>query len=671
MNSAAAAQDDVLSALMADEPDTAPVSNNPNAAIDRAMPAVGMSIPFTESMGKHWEKRVKAGKSAMEIIHAKWDRIFEEYQRSGDEGGIDYDEPYELHLGSDADENIIRTNIKTSMRLTYMQNPHVEFTTKKTSDKLPKTLQYIIEFMMNKQTYPGVNMKPKARRWIMHGLMTNFGILKLDYQAHDGSKQDAVEALQSVEKKLEEAKTTGEVAKLYKKLEAIHESLPLARDKGITITNVLPHKIIVAATCTQLDFEDSDFLAEEVDFDRDYIYAKYYKKDKDGGWYMRSDPKKKVRRPAEEYNDADTEAVSSKILDTVMNTSPEEIRELAKKGTLRCYYIYDRPLRRIYLFSASDWSNPLWAWEDDILLSRFYRHFAIGFGEPIESVIQPGEVSFYIGNVREINRINREVKRIRDSIFNTILYNKQGMDGAEVRKLVRHLQNPRETKAFGVNTDPDKKISEGLELLVPPSAQAKEMFDTQNLRQAVMRSANQSEIELGQQFKTNTTNKQVDYYNESREQSTGVLVGAIEDAFESLAWSLAEILVSKYSKEEIIDLVGPEQGENFEAMNVKEFNQRYRMQIAAGSTEKPTSEYKKKEALAVSQALGQIGQAAPGATLQIMIRMLSESFRLVVTQEDWDMLSKEIAMNLQKGVSTNAEGTQGSTGRPATPPNGG
>ena len=78
------------------------------------------------------------------------------------------------------------------------------------------------------------------------------------------------------------------------------------------------------------------------------------------------------------------------------------------------------------------------------------------------------------------------------------------------------------------------------------------------------------------------------------------------------------------------------------------------MKLASGSIEKPTTEYKKQEALNIAQALGQVGQSAPGMTMTLMLRMFQTAFSgLLIKKEDWKMLEQEIQANLTKGVSTN------------------
>jgi hypothetical protein len=88
-------------------------------------------------------------------------------------------------------------------------------------------------------------------------------------------------------------------------------------------------------------------------------------------------------------------------------------------------------------------------------------------------------------------------------------------------------------------------------------------------------------------------------------------------------------------------------------MRLGDYLANYSFEMVAGSTEKPNSAFKKKEAIQAAQAVGQFAKAAPGATMKIMLRLFQKAFSdIVVHQEDWDLLDKEITATLQKGIST-------------------
>jgi hypothetical protein len=643
------ARSSVEEADILDQIDTDPVADDQEPPFAMAK---GMSIPVPKKIGSWWREKISAAQKVYEMEHQKWDAIFDHYRRCGDEGNVKNEngETYRYHHKNNTDENIIRNNIRTIMRSTYMRNPHLEFTGSETDKELTACLQYVVSFLMNKQTHPGLNLKPKARRWIMHGQLTNFGVMRLDFQGREGSLEEAQKSLAEIEEKLAKAKTKDELDTLYAQLQLLYEQMPLLQGKGILLNNVLPHRVIIDPDCSQIDLSDCKWLAEEVFLDRDYIDEKYYFKEGEER-FLRSKPD--VSKKEGKGGD---KTVEDAVVATVLNDQTEQRREYVEKNKVRCWFVYDKTTRRVFLFNSEDWEYPLWVYEDDLKLSRFFRHFIISFSESIDSVVQPGEASFYVGQVNTINQINRKAQQIRNSVFGAILYDKNNADVDEIKKLINHIQNPDEIKAFGVaKTGSEKKISEMLEVLVPPAAEYQQMFDTRASRSAIDKAQAISDVDRGEQFKANTTNDAVQYMAENKQASTNQLIEIIEDTFESLGWALTEILVSKYSKDDITELVGANQAAGFQPMTVLEFNQRYRMQIAAGSIEKPNTQFKKQEAVQIAQAVGQFGQAAPGTSMRIIIRMFKEAFsNFNVTDEDWATLEKEVTANLQKGVSTNA-----------------
>lgn len=616
--------------------------------------AKGMSIPVPKKMGSWWHEKINSAGSVYDMEWQKWDAVYQQYRMCGDEGNIKdpSGNQYKYHYANNTDENIVRINIRTLMRSTYMRNPHLTFSGSATDTGLAECIEYSLNFLMNKKTHPGLNVKPKARRWIMHGQMTNLGVMRLDFQGKEGSLEEAREELLEIEERIKNAKTKDEIDELLATLQVLYERMPLLDGKGMLVDNVLPHRVIVDPDTTQVDLSDCKWLAEECFLDRDYVDQKYYFKEGEE-LKLRSKPEYSKKAP-----NVDTQSVEESVLSTVMNDETDQRRQYVQKNKVRCYYIYDKMTRRCYLFNSEDWSWPLWVYDDDLKLSRFFRHFILSFAEPIDGIVQPGEVSYYIGQINTINKINNKAQEIRNSVFGALLYDKSSVDQADIKKLVAHLRNPKQVEAFGItkSNGENKKLSELVEVFAPPALEYQQLFDTNNLRSMIDRASAMSDVDRGEQFKANTTNDAVSYYAQNKQQSMGMLIDIIEDAFEDLGWAMSEIFVSKYSKEDVTALVGTEYGAKFTPMTVPEFNQQYRMTLVAGSIEKPNTEFKKKEAIQIAQSLGQIGQGAPATTLKLIIRMFKEAFSsFVIKDKDWTALDTEATANLNKGVSTNGQ----------------
>lgn len=644
----AAVEDDVLDQMNIA---TDPVVDEDDDYSDAYKMAKGMSIPVPKSFGKLWSKKIDDAKKVYEAEHALWDTVFTMYREVGiaDADAKDVINEYSYRMKNSTDENIVRTNIRTIMRSTYMRNPALEFTSSDSaSDDITDVLQHTMDFLLNKKTAPGINMKPKARRWILHAQLTNHGIVRLDYQEKSGSLEEAREALTEFEEKFKNAKSQAEIKEIVAQIQLLYKKMPLLEAKGINLSNVLPHKVIIDPECTTIDLSDAWWLAEFFDMNTTSMHEEFYDKNEDGEWIRLSDGKS-VDAPI----DGDREDVEDSVLSTVMGSESDERRRYRQKSTTECCYVYDKIMRRVYLFNTDDWTYPLWVYEDTMKLSRFFRHFLMAFTETVDSIVQPGEASFYVGQANEINKINRKAKQIRDSAFGALWYDKEAIEKDDVKKLIKLMRNPAEAEAIGIKKGTDKKLSDILGVFVPPAFDYQQLFNTTPLRQVIDRSSALSDVDRGEQFKTNTTNDAVNYYDQAKQQATGMLIDSIEDSFESLGWSMSELIVSKYTKEDIQAMLGPAWAQKFTPMTVEEFNQAYRMQVAAGSIEKPNTEFKKKEAIQIAQSVGQFAQAVPATATKVILRMFQAAFSsFLVKKEDWDSLEQEAAANLTKGVST-------------------
>jgi hypothetical protein len=222
---------------------------------------------------------------------------------------------------------------------------------------------------------------------------------------------------------------------------------------------------------------------------------------------------------------------------------------------------------------------------------------------------------------------------------------------------------------LGVKAGEGGKVQESIQAFAIPSLQFENLFDKPKIIDAVNRITNTSDALRGVQFKTNTNVASVESYQESMRLSVGAKVDVIEDTVADLAQALAELCVQNMTTDDVASLVGDDLAQSWEQMSVQEFNQKYSIDIVAGSMEKPNSVFKKKEAIQVAQAVGQFARAAPGSVTQIMLRVLQQAFtEVAIKPEDWQNLTAEINANMQKGAPAGgapAGGAQGQPGRPA------
>jgi len=619
--------------------------------------AGGMSIPVPKVVGKIWQRRIDDAMKAYDAVHDMWDKVTDEYEKAQIQSmeGIENITDVADVPQSAVDEPIIRDNIRVLMRTAYTQNPHLEFTAMtKQAEPMVKVLSEVFQFMANKETAPGFNLKQHMKRWILHGHFTNFGVMKLDFQDKEGSRDEAINEFSQIEQELQNADSEDEIDRLMGALQALYETMPLLKDKGIKLNTLQSKALILDPETTMYDLSTCNWAVELVPLDENFINEKYYTRDEEGTLRLIANPKHTMKEKRDRTKDETKESVQTEILNTVLGDNPTEQDKLRMQDKTLCYRIYDRMLRRIYLYRHDDMAYPLHVYQDTMNLSRFYPFFILGFNEPVDTIMQGGEPAHYIGYVDEINKTNRKLKQIRDSVFGALLYDKDVADSKEVEKLINHLNNPRKVKAFGIaKAEGVKRVSEMVEVFAPPSIEYEGLFNTANLRERLGKTSNISDIERGEQFKTNTTNKQVDFYGEIKNEATSFISDQVEEQFESLGWAISELIVSKYQPEEIAEMIGEEKAAAFRNMPVPEFNKSYTMVVAAGSTEKPTSLFKRREAMELGQVLGQVGQGAPATVTGLLLRLFEGAFsNFSIREEDWEQLKTESAANLQRGVST-------------------
>jgi len=615
------------------------------------------SIPVSRNLGTKYKDQIDNALSAFDGQRQSWDAAFKSYRACNDMGvkaGDTTDASGRYFFENNTDENLTRENVKTLLRNTYTANPQIELSTIDSEDNDQiDTLKATINQLLQRPNSPGLNAKSRVRRWVVHAHLTNFGVIKLDFQDKQGSRAEAYENLLATQEKMAKVKDVTELEELYADLAQIEQELPTTREPGMVLTNPQPGMLIIDPDCTQLNLYDAKWTDEIVMLSDAYIQRRFLKKGEDGVWRRLTDNKPLgAGFKSGHKNNSQDEDIREKVANEILGTTTEAVASARSKGKTKCHIVWDRLTKQISLWVDGAWDYPLWVYQDDLKLSRFYPYFLLAFNEGLDSIVQEGESAQYRGQEDEVNKINKRVALIRRMAFGQLIFNSKKIDKEEVKKIVNHMKNSNEFDAFGLDFDPEMKLKDMFELFVPPDAQVQALYDKSDLMRVVDRVSAMSPAQRGEQFKTNTTNKAVGTYNAVTASVQNELSDAIEDGMKDLVWAMLELLISKYTKDQVIALVGKKLGEKFEPMTVEEFNQTFSIDIAPGSTEKPSSAAKKQEAMQLAQAIGQVGQATPMTTLKIMFRMFKSAFSgIMFTKEDEEMLNKEATANMTKGQS--------------------
>ena len=647
----------------------------------------GSRIAISSSVGKLWQRRVNAAIRAYEQVTVMWDEIFRYYNNNQ---GRAIESSRGVFKRGDVTENVVFSNLNIMLPAVYSKNPDI---TVSTSDDTDQEFCRALEKLINTLFRTALHAKQKIKKCVGIGLLTNFGVMKLDYTRKDDSREIAVQQLSEITQQLGVAKTQEEVSDLYGQMEALEMNMEVMKPSGPSLSNILPHNLIIDPYAELQDGTDAEWMAERVFLPTAMLTQRFTKPDpdspsesnsKDGGTNYDCGSRVLVYKPTHKasFDTSDgkrddglgfVQQAMEGGIDSSHHTDDERTAYL-QMYTTECYLIWDKLTHRVMLFHRDDWKWPLWVWDDPLNVTRFFPYFVIGYTMSTGGTIGVGETAYYLDQQDEINTINRKLRRMRTSVFDFFFYNSDKVDGDQVEKMLNGIRGENiggDLKHICGIKAGEGKISDIFESLYPRMDAYKELFNKEDLLDSINRITNTSDALRGVQFKTNTNEDAVNTYQESMKLSVGAKVDVVEDVVADIAISLAEMCVQYMSQEDVVGLIGPALGQNYKQMSVAMLNSTYSMEIVAGSMEKPNSIFKKKEAIQIAQAVGQFAQAAPGATLKVMLKVLQQAFTEVVIQpEDWAAIDAEITAKTGQGAGS-ATGTQPGGNQPADQPPGG
>jgi hypothetical protein len=211
------------------------------------------------------------------------------------------------------------------------------------------------------------------------------------------------------------------------------------------------------------------------------------------------------------------------------------------------------------------------------------------------------------------------------------------------------------------------KVSDVIFSVPPPSVAFAQMFDKTDLYKAVDRIAATNEVQRGGEFKTNTTNKAVDYYATQGNQRNDDRLDSIEDCIGRVGWQLAQLCLRFMPPTQVQQLTGLDPTNAWKALDPLGDINRWALTCVGGSTQKQTSGARKQEAVQIGQILAQFVKAAPAAVLTQTLKVFSKAFDdVAMEEEDWDAIEAEVEKTLQMGQG-GAPGQQTAPGQPTQP----
>jgi hypothetical protein len=352
--------------------------------------------------------------------------------------------------------------------------------------------------------------------------------------------------------------------------------------------------------------------------------------------------------------------------DTYRNYGFTDQRSYDKAKRTKVWYAWDKITRRLEMYSDNDWKWPIWVWDDPYQLQGFFPLTPLWFHDNPVGTYAKGEVSYYLDQQDEINEINDEKRRALYWARRNIFFDPDSGVTQEIADKI--LTGPKST-ATPIRVPEGKKPEDMVFSIPPPSMNFASLFDKKDLYAAVDRIAATSEAQRGGEFKTNTTNKAIDYYSTMGNMRMDMRLDAIEDCIGDVGWKLLQLCLNFMDPATVQQIIGMDVSGFWRRLDPLQDMNRWSVTVVGGSTQKLSSQAKKHDAVEIGQILSQYVKAAPSTVLKVSLRMFSDAFDgMTLTKEDWDGIDAEVEKTLVAGQGGAPGMEQGAPAQPGAGP---
>lgn len=606
-------------------------------------------IPVSKAEGKLWETRLKQCRTSMKGLEEHWEKALEYYNidqvgyRNPGNEDVEYSHNKKLITQNNCKENLIFTNINGLLPNLYSQNPSVEITPEIETQEnatMATTLERLINIIFQRRITPGINMQPKARKAILNSMLTNRGIIKIGWTNKNEMNDKVVEDINLIVKKIQTTKEPKEIEKLEGQLIALNEMVDYSEASCCYAQHVLPTNLFIDPCALEQDGSDAKWMIERTLLPTNWLRAKYGE-EKDGEVRSIYNPEQ-VLKINEVDNDEDLYDVTN--TDRFDDKYGYNSLENYKKSQLtECYWVWDKVKRRVLLYTGGNWDYPVWVYDDPYHLQEFFPYYILNLLESPNTVSMHGEVSLYLDQQDEVNKINAQLSRMREFGFNHFLFDTNaGVSKADIEKWANGGRN-----IVGIKLPPNKKFEDVLFSGQVPVDKNQILFDKSDLfRQIDAASGTDATIRSGE-YKTNTTNLAIQTYMAGKNTKIDDKRDLIERWLGQIGWGIAQICLQFMTQENILEILGNDYAQNWRNYTPEEIKTTFSLQVVGGSTQRPNSIAKQQQALQITQLLGQFASATPMIVL-VMLRMLARAFdNFIVREEDIVMIIESIQQQMQ------------------------
>lgn len=640
-------------------------------------------IPVSSALGKVWKGRRDAGKEAGKDHRAAAEEAVKYFHndqmthRDGRTPRIGGNDPLSRRVNSlvTETENVVFSNVTTLVPALYSKNPQIETTAEDKDDedqaRFATMVKHLINMLFNRKAAPGINLKPKAKRGVVLALLTNNAWMEVGYTQKQDSSDVALEQLQQLAEKLGQRDLpANEIEMLEGQLRALEETVDFLQPSGPWARIVGMNDLIVDPMSDEPDHADAQWMMRAWMMPTNLLVAKFAECDDSGN----SMQYKSVYEPTHILKGA-TATEQDYLNNFKMFDTDEDAKKygydskdaLDKAKYTKVWFVWDKTTRRVYLFNDKDWSWPIWVWNDPYKLDTFFPFKKLAFHTSPTLATTKGEVTYYLDQQDAINAINDEEHRARQWVKRNLMFDKNKINRDDVEA---YLKGDDGT-ARGVDVPEGKSLKDCIFTMQPPSLNFPQLFDKSKKFEAIDRITGLNEVLRGAQFKTNTTNQAIDNYNASTNMRIDEKIDSIEDWVGDIGWAVAQLCLQFMDQETVTKLIGPEHASLWRNMSPTELAQQYSMTCVGGSTQKPTSQAKKKEAVELGQVLGQFANSAPQMVLKIMLKVFEQAFdEITLDDQDWEQIEEEAMAQMQRGNSAGGAPPQPGSGTPSRPSGG-
>ena len=621
-------------------------------------------IPVSKSRGKMWKHRKEAATKNMSEIKKAWDEAKAYYDQDqsamrnaseAQQGNATRYATRRLNDTLSITENIVYSNVRGIVPNLYAKNPIMSATAQPqrmmqsgdgsskdqtVNEQRARALAKLVTLLFSMRTKPGVNLKPLAKKAITLSLLTNLTWFETGYTVKAESSEEAYKDLSVLSERFAAAKTTEELEEIEGQLLALEDSVEFLSPSGPWVRLHEADCVLIDGDAEDLWLSDAKWVMIKGMVPTNFLRAVYGRKSgklDDEGW-------KSIYEPTHVLTgDPDTDQESYSIFNgqegSAFGYGADDQTNYDKAKRTEVWYVWDRATRRMEMYNSKDWTWPIWVWDDPLKLDTFFPLTPLFFHESPSNRYAKGPVSYYLSQQDQINKINDEANRALNWARRNIFYDKSTVDRTDVEKILKGDQDT----ITGIKVPDGKTGKDMIFSIPPPSTNFANLFEKGPIYAAIDRIDATNEAQRGGQFKTNTTNKAIDYYATMGTSRNDERLDAVEDAIGDVGWKIAQLCLQHMTAEQVTLMINMDVAPFWKPINPLTDFDAMSITCVGGSSQKMTDSAKKQQALEIAQILSQMSKTAPGQVLKKVLELFSTTFdTMTFTKEDWDEILAEL-----------------------------